>query len=397
MTQLIIKGGLYFDGSNSPQAGQAVVISGNKVQEIIPVEQLPTEADSQVIDATGCTVLPGLIDCHVHITSSGVADSSGDQFEPDTLLALRGAKNARTLLQSGFTTLRNMGSRNQIDIQVKRAIEMGYVAGPRLITSGMCITMTGGHGWRGGREVDGVDEARKAAREQLRAGIEVLKIMATGGVMTPGVEPGSAQLTTEEMRAAVEEAHKAGRKTATHAQGTTGIKNAISAGLDSIEHGIFLDDEAIEMMLERNVALVPTLVAPHHIVEGGLASGIPAYAVEKANRVFASHKKSFRKALQAGVTIAFGTDCGTPLNTPGSNALEFQLMVEAGMTPLQALTAATSTAAKVCDRDNIGNLTAGKLADAIIVQGNVFQDVRLLQNQANISYVIKDGKMAVSR
>lgn len=396
MTQLIIKGGLYFDGKNSPQEGQAVIIVDNKVQEVVPVEQLPAETSAQIIDATGCTVLPGLIDCHVHITSSGDADSSGDRLEPDTLLALRGVHNGRIMLESGFTTLRNMGSRNQIDIQIKRSIEQGYVVGPRLITSGMCICMTGGHGWMGGREVDGADEARKGAREQLKAGVEVLKIMATGGVMTPGVEPGSAQMTIEEMRAAVEEAHKAGRKTATHAQGTTGIKNAILAGLDSIEHGIFLDDEAVQMMLDHNVALVPTLVAPHHIVQGGLASGIPAYAVEKANRIFASHKESFKKALKAGVTIAFGTDCGTPLNRPGLNALEFQLLVESGMTPLQALTAATSTAAQVCDRPNIGSLAPGKLADAVIVRGDVFADVRLLQDQANISYVVKDGQIVVS-
>ncbi|HHW98496.1 MAG TPA: amidohydrolase family protein [Firmicutes bacterium] len=397
MSKLIIKGGLFFDGKNAPQEGQALIIEDNKVQDVVPVAELPAETDARVIDATGCTVLPGLIDCHVHITSSGDADSSGDRLEPDTALALRGAKNARILLESGFTTIRNMGSRNQIDIQIKRAIENGYIAGPRLITSGMCICMTGGHGWMGGREVDGVDEARKGTREQLRAGVEVIKIMATGGVMTPGVEPGSAQLTVEEMRAAVEEAHKAGRKTATHAQGTTGIKNAILAGLDSIEHGIFLDDEAIQMMLDRNVALVPTLVAPHHIVKGGVEAGIPAYAVAKGNYVYASHTESFKKALKAGVTIAFGTDCGTPLNRPGLNALEFQLMVEAGMTPLQALTAATSTAAQVCDRPNVGSLAKGKLADVVVVRGDVFADVTLLQNKANISYVIKDGQIAVSR
>ncbi len=396
MSKLIIKGGLFFDGKNPPQEDQALIIDGNKVEAVIPVTELPDETDAQVINASGCTVLPGLIDCHVHITSSGDADSSGDRLLPDTSLALRAAKNARILLEHGITTVRNMGSRNQIDIQVKQAIENGYIVGPRLITSGMCICMTGGHGWMGGREVDGVDEARKGAREQLRAGAEVIKIMATGGVMTPGVEPGSAQLTVEEMRAAVEEAHKAGRKTATHAQGTTGIKNAILAGLDSIEHGIFLDDEAIQMMLDRNVALVPTLVAPHHIVKGGVEAGIPAYAVAKAEYVYASHSESFKKALKAGVTIAFGTDCGTPLNRPGRNALELQLMVEAGMTPLQALTAATSTAAQVCDRPNVGTLASGQLADVVVVRGDVFADVTLLQNKANISYVIKDGEIVVS-
>lgn len=388
----VIKGGWLFDGSGSLLEGQAVIIAGDRVKEIVPAASLPLEHDLSVIDADGCTVLPGLIDCHVHICSSGVADGSKEAMDPDAMIALRAANNARTLLRSGFTTIRNMGTKHQVDISVKQAIECGYIVGPRIITSGEMLTMTGGHGWTAGRQVDGPDEARKGAREQLRAGAEVIKIMATGGVMTPGVEPGSPQLTIEEMRAAVEEAHKAGRKTATHAQGTTGIKNAILAGLDTIEHGIFLDDEVIQMMIERGVALVPTLVAPYHIVQGGVEAGIPAYAVEKANRVFDAHQASFRKALAAGVIIAFGTDCGTPLNKPGVNALEFELLVKYGMTPTQALLAATSVAAKVCDRDQVGAIAAGKFADLLVVKGNVLQDVTLLQHQQNFQTVIKGGQ-----
>lgn len=389
----VIKGGWLFDGTGKVLEGQAVIFEGNKIKAVVPISQLPTESSLQVIDATGCTVLPGLIDCHVHICSSGAADGSKENMDPDGMIALRSANNARTLLQAGFTTVRNMGTKHQVDISVKQAIDLGYIVGPRIITSGEMITMTGGHGWMQGRQVDGPDEARKAAREQLRSGAEVIKIMATGGVMTPGVEPGSPQLTIEEMRAAVEEAHKAGRKTATHAQGTTGIKNAILAGLDTIEHGIFLDDEVIQMMLDRGVALIPTLVAPYHIVQGGVAAGIPAYAVEKANRVFASHRASFKHALDAGVIIAFGTDCGTPLNRPGINALEFELLVEYGMNSTQALLAATGIAAKVCDRDAlVGTLTPGKFADALIVKGNVLNDVKLLQDKANFLAVIKDGQ-----
>ncbi len=388
----VIKGGWLFDGSGSLLEDQAVIIEGNRVKEVVSAASLPVEHSLSVIDADGCTVLPGLIDCHVHICSSGVADGSKEAMDPDAMIALRAANNARTLLHSGFTTIRNMGTKHQVDISVKQAIEYGYIIGPRIITSGEMLTMTGGHGWTAGRQVDGPDEARKGAREQLRAGAEVIKIMATGGVMTPGVEPGSPQLTIEEMRAAVEEAHKAGRRTATHAQGTTGIKNAILAGLDTIEHGIFLDDEVIQMMIDRGVALVPTLVAPYHIVQGGVEAGIPAYAVEKANRVFDAHKASFQKALAAGVIIAFGTDCGTPLNKPGVNALEFELLVKYGMTPTQALLAATSVAAKVCDRDQVGSVAPGKFADLLIVKGNVLQDVTLLQNQQNFQSVIKGGQ-----
>lgn len=389
----VIKGGWLFDGAGNWLEGQALVLEGNRIKEVLPVGQLPTEHELQVLDADGCTVMPGMIDCHVHICSSGAADGSKEAMDPDAMIALRAAHHAKTLLNAGFTTIRNMGTKHQVDISVKQAIDRGFIVGPRIITSGEMLTMTGGHGWTMGRQVDGPDEARKAAREQLRAGAEVIKIMATGGVMTPGVEPGSPQLTIEEMHAAVEEAHKAGRKTATHAQGTIGIKNAILAGLDTIEHGIFLDDEVIQMMLDRGVALVPTLVAPYHIVRGGLAAGIPAYAVEKANRVIKAHGESFRMALRAGVTIAFGTDCGTPLNVPGINALELQLMVEAGMTSQQALLSVTGVAAQVCDRDQqIGTLTPGKFADVLVVKGNLLDDVKLLQNQDNFRAIIKDGQ-----
>jgi imidazolonepropionase-like amidohydrolase len=389
----IIKGGWLFDGAGNLLENHALILDGKKIKDVLPLGQLPSEHAMEVLDAEGCTVMPGLIDCHVHIDSSGAADDSKEAMDPDGMIALRAAFNAKTLLNAGFTTVRNMGTKHQVDISVKQAIDRGYIVGPRIITSGEMITMTGGHGWTQGRQVDGPDEARKAAREQLRAGAEVIKIMATGGVMTPGVEPGSPQLTIEEMHAAVQEAHKAGRKTATHAQGTVGIKNAILAGLDSIEHGIFLDDEVIQMMLDRNVAMVPTLVAPYHIVQGGVAAGIPEYAVEKANRVFDAHRASFQKAVDAGVIIAFGTDCGTPLNRPGMNALEFQLMVEAGMSAKQALLAGTGVAARVCDRDGmIGTLTAGKFADVLVVKGNVLDDVKLLQDQQNLLAVMKDGE-----
>ena len=388
----VIKGAWLFDGQGNLFSDHALVYRNNKIEALMPLSELPNETDMEVLDLPGTTVMPGLIDSHIHIASSGAPDPTREWQEAEPLQTLRAALIARTLLEHGFTTVRNCGTSNGKDIALRTAIERGYVVGPRVLASGACVTMTGGHGWMGGREVDGPDEARKAAREQLKAGVDLIKIMATGGVMTPGVEPGSAQLTIEEMRAAVEEAHKAGRKTATHAQGTQGIKNAILAGLDSIEHGIFLDDEVVGMMVERGVALVPTLVAPYHIVRGGVEAGIPEYAVEKSKRVIEAHVASFKLALKAGVTIAMGTDCGTPLNQPGLNALELELMVKAGMTPLQALTASTSVAAKDCDRPLIGTLAKGMLADIIVVQGNVAQDVTILQNKSNILRVIKDGR-----
>ncbi|MCL2548974.1 MAG: amidohydrolase family protein, partial [Symbiobacteriaceae bacterium] len=285
-----------------------------------------------------------------------------------------------------------------IDLALQKAQKAGFAGGARIITCGPCLTMTGGHGWMGGTEVDGCDEARKAARVNLKKGVELIKIMATGGVMTPGVEPGSAQLTEEEIRAAVEEAHKAGRKTATHAQGSQGIKNALRAGIDSIEHGFYLDDEILEMMLANGTALVPTLVAPFHIVEGGLAAGIPAYAVEKANRCAEDHLESFRRALAKGIKIGMGTDAGTPLNRHGENALELQKFVDNGMSNLQALLCATKVAAEVCDRAaSLGTIEVGKLADLLIVEGDPLTDISLLVSKEPIKTVVKDGCVAFCR
>jgi len=382
----------------APKPNTSILCENGGITLVAPDSEVDPTGVDQLIDAAGRFVMPGMIDCHVHITSPGDPDSSTDAQEDDAFLALRAAQMAQLNLEAGFTTVRNMGSRNFIDVALQKAQKAGIVGGCRIITSGPCLTMTGGHGWMGGREVDGCDEARKAARENLKKGVELIKIMATGGVMTPGVEPGSAQLTEEEMRAAVEEAHKAGRKTASHAQGTEGIKNVVRAGIDSIEHGIFLDDEVITMMKERGTALVPTLVAPLHIVEGGLAAGIPAYAVEKATRVQQDHIQSFRQALASGVIIAMGTDAGTPLNRHGENAQELQMYVDNGMTPEQALLATTKVAAQVSDRAHLlGSVEPGKLADLLIIEGNPLEDISLLVAKTPIKTVILEGKVVFTR
>lgn len=389
--QIIIQNGKVFTGLNDNLEDLVVVIEDKKIKEVSKEINLEDYPDATVIDAKGKTVLPGLIDCHVHIGSEGNADFFKTQSDSVPRKTLRAAMVAKKTLDAGFITVRNMGSGDNIDIELAKAIDQGMVEGSRIIPSGRCICMTGGHGWFNGREVDGVDEARKGAREQLKAGAQVIKIMATGGVMTEGVEPGSPQLTIEEMRAAVEEAHKAGRKTATHAQGTEGIKNAILAGLDTIEHGIFLDEETINLMLEKNVALIPTLVAPYQINKGGIEAGIAEYAVKKSMRIAESHVNSYKMALEAGVTIAMGTDSGTPLNKPGKNAMELELMVKSGMDELSALKAATSVAAKVIDREDIiGSLEAGKYADVVIFEGNPLEDIKILHNKPTV--IIKEGK-----
>ena len=242
--------------------------------------------------------------------------------------------------------------------------------------SGRCICMTGGHGWNTGRQADGADECRKAAREMLRAGADWIKVMATGGVMTKGVEPGAEQLSVEEMTAIAEEAHKKGVRVCTHAQGNTGIKNALKAGIDCIEHGIYLDDESIGTMLKQGSWLVPTLCAPHFILKHGVKDGVPEYAVKKTEIVHDAHFASFQKAYKAGVKCACGTDAGTPYNPHNGTPNELILMVKAGLTPMQAIETATINSAKLLNvSDSLGSIEVGKKAHFAIFDGDPSKDI----------------------
>lgn len=264
-----------------------------------------------------------------------------------------------------------------------------------MLASARPVAMTGGHGWQIAREADGPHEVRKAAREQIKAGADVVKFMATGGVMTKGVKPGSAQLTEEELKAGIEEAHKAGRRTSAHAQGTQGIINAIRAGIDSIEHGVFLTEEAARLMAEKGVFLVPTICALHCIEKNGLEQGIPPFAVKKTKKVKQRFLSSLRLAKEAGIKMAMGTDAGTPFNFHGKNALELELMVDlGGFTPQEAIEAATLGAARVVGLEReLGSIEEGKLADIIVVRGNPLDDIRILQDREAILWIIKEGKV----
>ncbi|MFO8059952.1 MAG: amidohydrolase family protein [Bacillota bacterium] len=340
-------------------------------------EEMDIPADAKVVDLTGSTLLPGLIDSHVHCVLDATGDPMGNAAgESPATSALKAAGHLRATLEAGVTYIRDLGGRDYVDVDLRDAVRAGLIPGPSMQVAGRIITMTGGHGHPIGREADGVGDVARAAREQLKAGVDVVKVIATGGVMTPGVEPGCAQMSEEEMAVAVREAHNAGRKVATHAQGTSGIKNAIRAGVDSVEHGIFLDEEAVQMMKEAGVYLVPTLVAPHWIVEAGVEGGIPEYAVRKAQSVMESHLASFRMAREAGVRIAMGTDAGTPFNRHGQNAYELKLMVEAGMSPMDAILSATRVAAELLGvQDEVGTIEEGKRADMIVVSGDPLADI----------------------
>lgn len=388
----LYKGFTLIDGNGgAPQENSYMIVEDKKIVEIGRLENLESTEALEVVDLSGKYLMPGLINAHVHITMEPVGDPFGlINSESAAKTTIRGVENLKKHLKAGTTFFRDVGGPVGIDLSLRDAVNEGLIEGPQFLAAGRVICMTGGHGWSIGREADGVDEVRKAAREQLKAGADLLKIMATGGVTTPGVEPGSPQLSMEEMRAAVEEAHNAGKKTASHAQGTRGIKNAILAGIDSIEHGIYLDDETIELMIKKNVYLVPTLVAPYFIVKYGIEAGVPKYAVDKAAAVMDTHRANFTKAYKAGVKIAMGTDAGTPFNYHEGAPYELKLMVEAGTTPMDAIVASTKGSADCLGiLDNYGTLEVGKFADFLVLDENPVENLDTL---FNINAVFKLGK-----
>lgn len=381
-----------FDGTGaSPRSGVDVLVVDGRIAAL--GVGLPEQEGGETVDLGGRWTMPGLIDCHVHITLAGdPRDAETVPTAPAPVLAWTAAANARATLEAGITAVRDLGATHFIAVHLRDAIAAGTLPGPRMRAVGHAVCMTGGHGWWIGRQADGADDMRKAVREQLRGGADAIKLIATGGVMTPRVDPRSAQLTEAEMRAAVEEAHKAFVRVGAHAQATDGIKNAVRAGVDSIEHGIFLDDEAIAEMRARGTFLVPTIAAPYNISKYGLAGGVPAYMVEKSDRVLQTHRDSFRRAVRAGVRIAMGTDAGTPFNCHGANAEEIALMVESGMPAAEALLAATRNGAELLDLlDVTGSIEPGKGADLLIVDGDPLTDIRALCDLSRLS-VMKDGE-----
>ena len=386
---MLLKDVRLIDGTGRVWESAAIRIEGERIAAVADAV-VPSLAE-ETLDLAGKTVIPGLINCHTHLCLDGSPDP-GAAWEGRSLTenVLVAARHAEATLRAGITTVRDLGGREGVDLGLKKAINVGLVQGPRMLVSGKLLCMTGGHGYLMGREVDGPDEARKGAREQLKAGVDVIKLMATGGVMTLGVEPGSAQLTYEEMCAAVEEAKKADKLTASHAQGTTGIKNAVRAGIDSIEHGFYLDAEAIDMMLERGTFFVPTLAALYHIIQGGPDSGIPAFMIEKSKRATDAQIESFRRAVEAGVRIAAGNDGGTPFNLSDNLVSELERMVVAGMSPAEALATANGNAAELLHMaDQIGTVEQGKLADLVVLDADPLVDISALRQ---VHMVIKAGQ-----
>ncbi|MCK6565393.1 MAG: amidohydrolase family protein [Dehalococcoidia bacterium] len=395
--------GQLIDGSGAgPIRNATIVIEGDTITAVNPGGEIPRGAE--VIDASGLTVMPGMIDCHVHLMST--PRSLQDRLLiPHSLAVAEALTNARTTLEAGFTSVRDAGGTPR---GVKMAIDRGLFPGPRMRIAVAALSQTGGHGdstMPSGVNVrvtdperplsvaDGVEGVRRATREILRAGADQVKVMTSGGVMSPNDEPGATGFTPEEIAAIVYEAHAAGKTVMSHAQATGGIKNAVLGGIESIEHGIYLDDEVIGEMIRRGTFLVATLVAPAWVIRRAEAdpAAVPPYALRKSREVKDAHFASFQEAVRRGVRIAMGTDMG--VGPHGPNAEELALMVEAGMTPMQAIVAATGTAAECARLDTItGTLAPGKRADIIAVDGDPLLDIAVLQERARLALIMKDGQ-----
>ncbi|ODR80727.1 amidohydrolase [Haladaptatus sp. W1] len=374
---LVLRGADIVDATGIRDADVAV-----ENGEIVSVGDVP-EADEE-IDVSGKFVAPGLIDSHIHASMDGRPDVTTMNHDSEMTLSYRATANLRDALHAGVTSVRDLGSPTTLALDAGKAVEAGLIDGPRVVACGQNVVMTGGHGHWFGREADGEAEVKKAVREQLKRGAGVIKCMATGGVLTEGAVTGSPELDEAELNTLVETAAAKHVPTAAHAHGTEGIKNAVRAGISSIEHGTFMDREAAEMMADRGTYWVPTAKALHGIVEQGTDAGIPPYAVEKAEEAGDAFEDAFRHALDADVTIAMGTDAGTPFNFHRDIPEELELMVEYGLSPDGALEAATVNAADLLGLSDVGLVEEGYRADLVVLDTNPRADETAWQNPVTI-------------
>ena len=397
-----IKCGKLFDSISCKVLEDKVVIIEDKtIYDVIDLREFAQEPDMEVIDLSDKFVTPGLTDLHVH---SGMNGEGNDRMNllhhTPAELTLYSLKNVQQDLYAGFTTLRDCGSQAFVSVALRDAINKGDFEGPRMFVSGYSLGSTGGHadshyapGVTCTAEehpiIDGPDSARKAARFNLKNGADFLKFMSTGGVMSKGTTLGAQQLCNDEIAAIIEIANLYGVHTATHAHGTSGIKAAVRAGVTTVEHGMILDEEAIELMLEHGTYLTPTIIAAERICVKGPEMGLTPWMVEKANQALSHHEWGFRQCLERGVPITFGTDSATPYNYHGKQGYEFELLQRFGMDPHKALVAATMTNAKVLGVDKTqGSVEKGKVADLCAWSCDPMEDVKTMQN---CLFVMKEG------
>lgn len=399
----IIHAGRLIDGRNEePRLKMTIVIDEGRIAQLIEGYKPPEEGDT-LIDLTQHTVMPGLMDMHTHLQSQHSKETYTERFFMDQAeYALRSTVHARRTLMAGFTTVRDLGDNGVNSIALRKAIKEGWIPGPRIFTAGKSLATTGGHAdptnaLRGDYRrdpgplegvINGADDARKAVRQRYKDGADLIKLTATGGVLSLAANGQNPQFTDEELRAVVTTAHDYGMIVAVHAHGTEGIKRAILAGVDSIEHGTFMTDETIALMKEKGTWWVPTILAGEWVAEKAKDPDyFPAIVRPKAAAIGPVIQATFKKAYAAGVKIAFGTDTG--VSPHGENAREFELMVAGGMPAMEAIQCATLRAAQLLKiEDRLGTIEPKKTADLVAVVGNPLEDIRLMRK---ISFVMKEG------
>src|SRR5438309_7934356 len=400
-----IRAGHLFDGTgDKTRDNMVIIVVGDRIQSVAPANSVAIPAGATVMDLSHATVLPGLIDCHTHLGARADRYDEINNFKNTPFQsAFAATVNARKTLDAGFTTVRDVASQPFLAVDLRNTINDGLIPGPRIVASGPGISITGGHGdlnnfspqtrvvmfpeERDFQIADGADQIRHVVRAQVKYGVDVIKIHSTGGVLSKGDQPGAPQYTLEELKVAAETAHMAGRKIAAHAHGTQGIKNAIAAGIDSIEHASLVDDEGIRMAKEHGTYLDMDIYNDEYLLNEATKVGLPAENVEKEKMIGRLQRENFAKAVKAGVKMAFGTDAG--VYPHGENARQFYFMVKYAMTPAQAIRAATSNAADLIGRANdVGTISPGKFADIIAVDADPLADVRALEH---VSFVMKGG------
>jgi len=401
---VVLKAARVIDGTGAPPIQNGiVVVTDDRIVGVGVAGSVAIPAGARTVDLGNATLLPGFIDAHTHVIGRTLGDPAGNDAavrDVESFAAILGTVNVRNTLMAGFTSIRNVGAPNFDDIAMRKAINEGWVVGPRMQTAAHAIGITGGHcdenGYKPGLEdgdyktgiADGPDQVRAAVRYQAKYGADVIKTCATGGVLSEGDAVGVPQYTYEELKAMVDEATKLERKVAAHAHGTEGIKIAVRAGVASIEHGSFLDDEGAKMMAQRGTFLVPTLSAgeaAENAAKSGVLKGLRA---EKAIAAATAMRNAIKFAMANKVPIALGTDAGVAPH--GANGHEFTLMVQwGGMTPMQSIIAGTSNAAKLLGWDkNLGTLTSGKWADVVAVPGDPIADIKVMEKPV---FVMKNG------
>ena len=400
-----IRAGHLFDSTGDTYRDNVVItVENDRIKAVTPAGSTQIPPGATVVDLSNSYVMPGLIDCHTHLSSRADRYAEIWSFKDTPLQsAFSAVVNARKTLMAGFTSVRDVGGVPFVAVDLRRSIDEGYVPGPRVNAAGPGISITGGHGdlnnysptvsglmYPAERDfsiADGVDQIRHTIRAQVKYGVDVIKIMSTGGVLSKGDSPGAPQYTLEELKAAAEEAHMAGRKIASHAHGAQGIKNAIIAGIDSIEHASLVDDEGIRLAKEHGTYFVMDIYNDDYLTGDAIKHGLPAENLEKEKMVGKLQRENFGKAFKAGVKMAFGTDAG--VYPHGDNGRQFKYMVQYGMTPAQAIRAATYNAADLLGTlKNVGTIEAGKFADIIAVANDPLKQVRSMED---VGFVMKGG------